>query len=671
MTGTQSLTIDGRIVQIDGQQNLLELIRASGIDLPTFCYHSDLSVYGACRLCLVEVAGKGLVTSCTTKPEPGLAVKTNTAEIRGIRRITVELLLANHEVNCPTCPKSGTCQLLKLADRLGANPVRYRRRTELRPVDTSSPSLVRNPNKCVLCGDCVRFCQEIQGIGVLDFAYRGNAVQVQPSFGMKLDQTECVNCGQCASLCPTGALAVQSHLDQVWQAIHDPERVVVAQVAPAVRIGVSEAFGLPPGETSTGQIVAALKYMGVEKVYDTAFAADLTVLEEGTEFLARFQEGRNLPQFTSCCPAWVKLVEQYYPELLDNLSTCKSPQQMLGRVLKRELPLELGIKPEQVFVVSIMPCTAKKFERMRPEFTSNGSPDVDAVITTHELTKMIKEAGLDFPSLEPERLDLPFGFKSGAGVLFGTTGGVAEAVLRFASQALGGSRQGPAVNFRPLRGLKPVKEAEITLGGSTVKVAAVHGLGAAQRLLEDIQQGKSHYDLVEVMACPGGCVGGAGQPIPKDVSVRKARQAGIYQLDTMLQMHNSQDNPYLQRFYAEVLGSPNQGLSHELLHTSYHSRRRIEAKEMVLQTGTEALVHLEICVGTNCHLKGGHDLLRQILAHVEENGQSHLVDISATFCSEACDKGPCVHMNGRLLEKCTLADLARRLDQEIGQAQDR
>ncbi|MEW6661812.1 MAG: [FeFe] hydrogenase, group A [Bacillota bacterium] len=670
MTGSQTLTIDGRLVQIAGQQNLLELIRASGIDLPTFCYHSDLSVYGACRLCLVEVAGKGLVTSCTTQPEPGMVVKTNTAEIRGIRRITVELLLANHEVNCPTCPKSGTCQLLKLADRLGANPVRYRRRTKHRPVDISSPALVRNPNKCVLCGDCVRFCQEIQGIGVLDFAFRGSAVQVQPAFGMKLEHTECVNCGQCASLCPTGALAVQSHLDQVWQAIHDPKRVVVAQVAPAVRIGMSEAFGLPAGETSMGQIVAALKYMGVEKVYDTAFAADLTVLEEGTEFLARFQEGRHLPQFTSCCPAWVKLVEQYYPEILDNLSTCKSPQQMLGRVLKRELPLELGVKPEQVFVVSIMPCTAKKFEAKRPEFTSNGLPDVDAVITTHELRKMIMEAGLDFPSLEPERLDLPFGFKSGAGVLFGTTGGVAEAVLRFASQALGGSRQGP-VNFRPLRGLKPVKEAEVTLGGSTVKVAAVHGLGAAQRLLEDILQGRVQYDLVEVMACPGGCVGGAGQPIPKDVSVRQARQAGIYQLDTMLQMHNSQDNPYLQRFYTDVLGSPNQGLSHDLLHTSYHPRRRIEAKEMVLQAGAEALVHLAVCVGTNCHLKGGHDLLRQVLAHVEERGQAHLVDISASFCSEACEKGPCVRMNGRLLEKCTLAELARCLDQEIAQAQNR
>jgi len=510
----------------------------------------------------------------------------------------------------------------------------------------------------------VRFCQEVQGIGVLDFVYRGNDVQVQPFFDMELQQTECVDCGQCASLCPTGALAVQSHLDQVWQAIHDPGLVVVAQVAPAVRIGVSEAFGLPAGETSMGQLVAALKYIGIEKVYDTAFGADLTVIEEGSEFLARFRERRNLPQFTSCCPAWVKLAEQSFPRLLDNMSTCKSPQQMLGRLLKRELPQELGVKPEQVFVVSVMPCTAKKFEARRPEFTTNGIPDVDVVITVHELTKMIKEAGLSFSALEPERLDLPFGFKSGAGVLFGTTGGVAEAVLRFAGEVLGDTRQGP-VNFRQLRGLKQVREAEIVLGGATIKVAAVHGLGAAQKLANDVLQGRCQYDLVEVMACPGGCVGGAGQPMLKEASVRAARQAGIYQIDTMLQMHNSQNNPYLQRLYADVLGRPNQGLSHDLLHTGYHSRRRIEAREMVLQTGEEVLVNLEVCVGTHCHLKGGHDLLRKIMAYVEERGQGHLVDISATFCSEACVGGPCVHLNGELLERCTLADLVRRLDQEI------
>ncbi|HAP31823.1 MAG TPA: ferredoxin, partial [Firmicutes bacterium] len=341
ITENNTLVIDGRTATIGQQRNLLELIRSVGINMPTFCYHSDLSVYGACRLCVVDIQGRGVVASCTTAPEPGMVVHTNTAELRKVRRITAELLLASHEVSCPTCPKATSCQLLDLTARLGVGTVRYRSKGQKLPVDISSPAVARDPNKCVLCGDCVRICQEVQGIGALDFAYRGSKVQVLPAFGQGLGDVECVNCGQCANICPTGALTVKSDVERVWQALHDPSIIVAVQVAPAVRIGIGEAFGLTAGETYMGQIAAALRHMGASYVYDTAFAADLTVLEEGTEFLNRLRSGERLPQFTSCCPAWVKLAEQRYSDMLENLSSCKSPQQMLGSLVKCELAKEL------------------------------------------------------------------------------------------------------------------------------------------------------------------------------------------------------------------------------------------------------------------------------------------------------------------------------------------
>ena len=437
MNDNAVMTIDGRCVPINGERNVLELCRTINIDIPTFCYHSELSVYGACRLCLVDIAGRGIVASCSTAPEPGMVVRTNTAEIREIRKINVKLLLANHHQSCPTCAKSNTCQLLNLARRLGIQEVPFQSALEKQPLDDSNPAIVRDPNKCVLCGDCVRVCSEVQGVGAIDFAHRGAKAAVLPAFGKDLGDVECVYCGQCARVCPTGAILPKSETEAVWNALHDSSRTVVAQIAPAVRVAVGEAFGMEPGTDMTGQLAAALKAIGFDAVYDTSFAADLTVIEEATEFLARKREGRKLPQFTSCCPAWVTFMEQYHPDLLPHLSSCRSPQQMFGALAKDILPKEFGVDRANLVVVSVMPCTAKKAEAKRPEFSVARHPDVDHVLTTQELVRMIEESGLQFARLNAESLDMPLGFKTGAGIIFGSSGGVSEAVLRYAARKLG------------------------------------------------------------------------------------------------------------------------------------------------------------------------------------------------------------------------------------------
>jgi NADH-quinone oxidoreductase subunit G len=404
--------IDNKEISIENEQNLLELVRKARIDLPTFCYHSELSIYGAAGYAWCRSRAWASFRPALTPPAPDMKVSTNTEEIRKMRRIIVELLLANHSQNCPTCQKSTTCQLQALAKRFGITKVRFKNQLKEMPLDESSPSIVRDPNKCVLCGDCVRICSEVQGVGAIDFAYRGAQTVVIPSFGKALDKVECVNCGQCVRVCPTGALTPKSEVDGVWADIHNPSRVVVAQVAPAVRVAVGEMFGLPPGTTTTGQIAAALRAIGFDKIYDTSFTADLTVLEEGNEFIKRVTAGDRIPQFTSCCPAWVKFVEQYYPEFVDHLSSCRSPQQMFGALAKEMLSSELNVKREDVIVVSIMPCTAKKFEAKRPEFERDGVRDVDHVLTTQEFGRMIEEAGLNFRELGLESFDLPFGFKT-------------------------------------------------------------------------------------------------------------------------------------------------------------------------------------------------------------------------------------------------------------------
>lgn len=661
------MIIDGRRVPIEGERNVLEVARKAGIELPTFCYHSELSVYGACRMCLVETSDGKVVASCSTPPQEGMAIKTNTERLRRIRKMALELLLANHDRDCTTCEKSGSCKLQALADRFGVSQVRFGHREKTLPRDLSSPSLVRDPNKCILCGDCVRVCSEIQGIGVLDFAYRGADIIVAPAFNKNMAEVDCVNCGQCASVCPTGALTIKSAISEVWDALNDPEMTVMVQVAPAVRVAIGERFGKAPGELLMGQLVAALRRLGFDKVFDTSFAADLTVVEETTEFLQRLESGERLPQFTSCCPAWVKYVEQSHPELIDNLSSCRSPQQMFGSLVKSYYEEKFHIPKEKIFMVSIMPCTAKKFEAERPEFATDGIRDVDAVLSTEELARMIKEAGIIFHELDIESLDMPFGFATGAGVIFGVTGGVSEAVLRAAHHRITGEHSIP--KFDEVRGMDGVKEATISIGDHQVKLAVVHTLSATKELLERIKDGSVQYHIVEVMACPGGCIGGGGQPGPSDMKKRTDRAKGLYSADKLLQLHTSDENPLIQKVYEEFLGEEGGHLAHSLLHTNYGSRRRIQGKEIDLtEEGAATKLEVSVCVGTNCYLKGSYDILRDLSNRITHEGLEDKVDLKATFCMEQCGKGPTVRVgqevyNGVVPDK--IDDIFQKIKQEL------
>lgn len=664
-TNQNTLIVDGRIVPVNGERNLLEVIRKAGIELPTFCYHSELSVYGACRMCLVDVEGRGIMAACSTPPEPGLKVRTVTDEIREIRKISLELLLANHDQKCPTCSKSAACKLQDLARKVGVTEVRFKPVQRHAAVDRSSPSLVRDPNKCILCGDCVRVCREIQGIGAIDFAHRGKSVAVLPSFGKDLASVECVNCGQCVAVCPTGALTARDELDGVWKALANPRKKVVAQIAPAVRVGLSEQLGMTPEMVTTGTIVAALKRIGFARVFDTAFAADLTVVEEAEEFLKRKKEGKRLPQFTSCCPAWVKFAEQYEPTLLPNLSTCRSPQQMFASVARRVLPAQLEVTNEDLVIVSIMPCTAKKYEADRPEFATDGHADVDYVITTQELARLIESAGLDLKALQPESLDLPFGYKTGAGVIFGVTGGVTEAVLRYAAEKLGGTTL-DNVDFHDVRGEKGRREATVRVAGTEIRLCVVHGLAQAGAVAREVAEGRANYDLIEVMACPMGCIGGAGQPVARDRESLKARGKGLYEADKMLMLHKAQENTFVTRLYEKTLEGVGGHEAHRLLHTHYQSRRRLDEKGMSLLpgNGTERLM-VSVCVGTSCYVRGSQTLLHQLIRHVVDNGLADRVEVNASFCFEACDRGPTVRIGNRIVEKCTMDQACAILQQEL------
>ena len=667
-TAVKTLNIDGRDVPINGERNLLELIRKADIDLPTFCYHSDLSVYGACRLCLVDIAGRGIQGACSTPPEPGLKIRTQTTEIREIRKITIELLLANHERECTTCAKSAACQLQDVARKLGIEQVRFKPVHESAPVDRSSLALVRDPNKCVLCGDCVRYCSEIQGIGAIDFAHRGHEAAVVPAFGRSLGEGECVNCGQCAAVCPTGALTPRWETEEVWRALNDPAKTVVVQIAPAVRVAIGELFGLPPGESTRGQMVAALKRLGFDRVYDTSFSADLTVVEEANEFLARKAKGGKLPLFTSCCPGWVKFAEQYFPELLPNLSTCKSPQQMLGALAKELLPAELGVKREDLVMVSIMPCTAKKFEAKREEFAPGGVADVDHVLTTQELARMIEEAGLRFVRLQPESFDMPMGFKTGAGVIFGNSGGVSEAVLRYASEKVTGKK---LVNpdFHAVRGEDGLRIVEVPVDGIILRLGIVHGLKNARTLAEKARRGKCDLDLIEVMACPGGCIGGAGQPVSRDPDIRKLRTKGLYDVDKNMELHKSQENHFVTECYQKHLGEIGGKNAHRLLHTHYHNRRRIAGEDIALGDGSPVnKLKVKVCTGTNCFLKGSQHILHDLLDHVQQEGLAEQVDLCASFCFEKCEQGPTVSVDGHKIQCCTTASAKTEINQKLKEA---
>jgi len=491
MDTVKTVCINNQVLPINNERNILEIARKAGIEIPTFCYHSELSTYGACRMCLVEIEGRGIVTSCSTLAEPGMKIWTNTKEVRDIRRINLELLLANHERECTTCYKSGDCSLQRLSRTMGIDSIRYKPTHNQKPIDTSSVALIRDPNKCVLCGDCVRFCDEIQSVGAIDFAYRGAQAQVLPAFGRPLGEVECVDCGQCARVCPTGAIFPRPQIDPVWNMIADRKLRVVAQVAPAIRVALGEHFRLPAGKITTGKIATALRRLGFYKVYDTSFTADLTVIEEGTELLARLEAKKNIPIFTSCCPAWVKFAEQYFPDLLDNLSTCRSPQQMFGSLAKRALPAEFGIEAADLRVVSIMPCTAKKFEAQRPEFAQEQGPDVDAVLTSQELGRMIESAGIRFGDLPEEPFDTPFGMASGAGVIFGASGGVTEAVVRFAAEKLTGNPFGYEISEKEIA--PGIREMTVDFNGTKIRAAVVYGLRNARRICREVKEGKCSY----------------------------------------------------------------------------------------------------------------------------------------------------------------------------------
>ncbi|HHY92395.1 MAG TPA: 2Fe-2S iron-sulfur cluster binding domain-containing protein, partial [Firmicutes bacterium] len=571
---TITLTIDGQEVEAPKGATVLEAARAAGFNIPTLCYHPELRPEGACRLCVVEVKGaKSLVASCVMPAANGMEVHTNTPFVRESRRMALELLLANHPFECLTCEKNGNCELQTLAHDLGVREVHYQGEKRNVPQDTSSPSLVRDPNKCILCGRCVRMCSEVQGVNALGYVGRGWDTLILPLFNRDLAEVACVTCGQCSTVCPTGAIIEKSYVDEVWRALGDPKKHVVVQTAPATRVSVGEAMGMAPGSIVTGKMVAALRRLGFDRVFDTDFSADLTIMEEGYELLERLKEGGPLPLITSCSPGWVKYCEHFYPELLPHVSSCKSPQQMFGAVTKTYYAEKMGLKPEDIYVVSIMPCTAKKFEAQRPEMTASGVTDVDAVLTTRELARMLKEAGIDFERLPEEAYDDPLGISTGAGAIFGATGGVMEAALRTVYEVVTGKTLAN-LNFTAVRGLEGVKEAAVDLGGKTVKVAVAHGLANAKQVLEKIKAGEADWQFVEIMCCPGGCIGGGGQPIPVDREKREARIKAIYEVDAAMPLRKSHENPAVQTLYKEYLGAPLSEKAHELLHTHYTPRPR-------------------------------------------------------------------------------------------------
>ena len=553
------MTIDGLPVEINGESNLLELIRKAGIKIPTFCYHSELSVYGACRMCMVENERGMLMAACSTAPREGMDIRTNTERLRRYRKNILELLLANHCRDCTTCENNGSCKLQELARRFNISGVRFPNTQPEPKLDTSSVSIVRDSAKCILCGDCVRVCNEVQHVGAIDFVFRGSRMKIATAFDRPIAESPCVGCGQCAAVCPTGAIVVKSDIEKVWKALEDKDVKVSVQIAPAVRVAVGQELKMGVGKSVMGKIVAALHRMGFDDVFDTVTGADLTVLEESEEFLGRVAEGGKFPLFTSCCPAWIQYCEKNFPELLPNVSSCKSPMEMFAAIIKEQAKLS----SRKHFHVAIMPCTAKKFEAARDEFKHDGNPDVDAVLTSQELIRMIKEAGIAFDELVPEAVDVPFSGVSGAGVIFGVTGGVTEAVLRRVSSDK--SRAALAnISYCGVRGMEGVKEATIPYGDIEVKIAVVSGLANADKLIRKIQAGEAFYHLVEVMACPGGCVNGGGQPFGHS-EVKFKRAEGLYEVDGESSIKRSEENAVATALYQGLL----KGKVHELLHVSY------------------------------------------------------------------------------------------------------
>ena len=556
------ITINGKKYQFTNEKNILTIIRNAGIEVPTLCYQPELSIFGACRLCTVEDDRGRLFASCSEEPRDGMVIYTHTERLRKHRKLIIELLLAAHCRDCTTCNKHGNCTLQKLAYDHGVDHVRFANHREEMPIDRSSYAIVRDPNKCILCGNCVRACAELQSIEVLGFTHRGTDAMVAPAFNRDLADTNCVSCGQCRVVCPTGALTIRNCMESVWQALGDKNTRVVAQIAPAVRVAVGEAFGLPKGENAMGKIVAALHRMGFDEVFDTTYTADLTIMEESAEFLDRVAKGEKLPLLTSCCPAWVKFVENEYPGFKSNISTSRSPQQMFSAILKDYYRDEVNAKGKKTFVVSIMPCTAKKMESYRPDAHTHGEKDTDAVLTTSELIRMIKSHGVSFEQLESEACDMPFGIGSGGGVIFGATGGVTEAVLRRLVDGHDPATLNAVANMGE-RGSEGIKEFTVPYNGIDVKICVASGLANARKVLEAVKSGEKEYHFIEVMACPGGCVMGGGQPIGGTKVLRaETRTKGLYAADGEMVIKKSNENPLMDIFYNGYF----KGKDHELLH---------------------------------------------------------------------------------------------------------
>lgn len=572
------IAIDGIEMEVDKGTTVLEAARQAGIEIPTLCHLKGIHEASSCRICLVE-AGPRLMASCTLAAEEGMKIQTNTPKVREARKTVIELLLSDHKRECPTCLRSENCELQSIANGFNLRNIRFEGERSKSGIDVSSLSVVRDAEKCILCGRCVTVCGNVQTVHAIGLSNRGFHTTIAPAYQKPLAEAVCVNCGQCIMTCPVGALYEKENIEDVWKAIADPGKFVVAQTAPAVRVALGEEFGLPIGTRVTGKMVAALRKLGFDKVFDTDFAADLTIMEEGTELLKRLGTGENLPLMTSCCPGWVKFVEHFYPDMLDNLSTCKSPHQMEGALIKSYFASNMGIDPQKIVVVSIMPCVAKKFEGQREELSFNGLQDVDYVLTTRELAQMIKEGGIHFVNLPDESFDNPFGEGTGAGVIFGATGGVAEAALRTVFELVAG-KELDTVEYTAVRGIEGIKEATIELpNGKTIHTAVVSGLGNARKIFDMVKRGEKSYQFIEVMACPGGCVTGGGQPIVdaqtrETVNIKAERAKAIYEEDRDLPLRKSHQNPYIQKIYEEFLVEPNGHVSHEYLHTRYVKRNK-------------------------------------------------------------------------------------------------
>ncbi len=568
-----SLTIDNQKVQVNEGDTVLDAASKMGIEIPTLCYHPDLTIHGACRVCVVENEENGkLIASCCTPAVDGMKINSRSSKARKARRRNVKLLLANHPNDCLGCDRNGSCELQDITYSLGINNNdmdELKGETREHKIDDTGPSLKRDPNKCILCGRCVRVCEEVQGVSALQFSGRGFDTVVQTAFDLPQSEINCANCGQCATVCPVGAITEINEIDRVWNALEDNEKHVIVQTAPAIQATLGEEFGYEPGTVVTGKLVASLRRIGFDRVFSTEFTADLTIMEEGNELLKRINGKKDLPQITSCCPGWVKFAEHNYPELLDHLSTAKSPQQMFSALAKTYYAEESEIDPENIYTVSIMPCTAKKFEKDREEMRDSGYKDTDAVLTTRELARMIREIGIDFTRLEDEEYDEMMGTYTGAGTIFGTTGGVAEAAVRTVKEKLTGEELD-----RLDLGFKGVNEVTVEIGDKNLNVAIANGLANAAELLDKVKAGECKYDFIEIMACPNGCVGGGGQPLPVTKEIKEKRGKGLANIDENREIRKSHENPMIVRLYDKYLGEPLSGESHHLLHTTYKKRAR-------------------------------------------------------------------------------------------------